>query len=129
MRKLIVLLLFSSILAFAASGPAGKYSGTWAGATSDGGIKIELIKPSSADWDANVSFTMGGQEVKCKTASVKVDGSKLELVYDFNLGADIQLRSTVTGTINGEKMEGAYTTKSGDGNTVDQGTWKVALEK
>ena len=128
MRKLILLLLFSS-LALAATGPAGKYSGTWTGATSDGGIKIELTKPASGDWDANVSFTMGGQEVKCKTASVKVDGSKLELVYDFNLGADIQLRSTVTGTINGEKMEGAYTTRSGDGNTVDQGTWKVALEK
>jgi hypothetical protein len=128
MRKLILLLLFTS-LALAAAGPAGKYSGTWAGATSDGGIKIELLKPSSGNWDANVSFTMGGQEVKCKTASVKVDGSKLELVYDFNLGADIQLRSTVTGTIDGEKMEGAYTTRSGDGNTVDQGTWKVSLEK
>jgi hypothetical protein len=128
MRKLILLLLFSS-LALAAASPAGKYSGTWTGATSDGGIKIELLKPASGDWDANVSFTMGGQEVKCKTASVKVDGSKVELVYDFNLGADIQLRSTVTGTINGEKMEGAYTTRSGDGNTVDQGTWKVALEK
>jgi hypothetical protein len=128
MKTFIFLLLVSS-LTLAAAGPAGKYAGTWAGATSDGGIKIELIKPSGADWDANVSFTMGGQEVKCKTASVKVDGSKVELVYDFNLGADIQLRSTVTGTINGEKMEGAYTTKSGDGNTVDQGTWKVALEK
>jgi hypothetical protein len=128
MRKLIFLLLLFS-LAWAAASPAGKYSGTWAGATSDGGIKIELVKPASGDWDANVSFTMGGQEVKCKTASVRVDGSKVELVYDFSLGADIQLRSTVTGTIAGEKMEGAYTTKSGDGNTVDQGTWKVALEK
>lgn len=128
MRKLILLLLFSS-LALAAASPAGKYSGSWTGATSDGGIKIELIKPSGADWDANVSFTMGGQEVKCKTASVKVDGSKLELVYDFTLGADLQLRSTATGTIDGEKMEGAYTTRSSDGNTVDQGTWKVALEK
>jgi len=128
MRKLSFLLLFSS-LALAVAGPAGKYSGTWAGATSDGGIKIELLKNAGGDWDANVSFTMGGQEVKCKTASAKVDGSKVELVYDFTLGADIQLRSTVSGTLDGEKMEGAYTTKSGDGNTVDQGTFKAALEK
>ena|SRR5215472_14659623 len=127
MRKFILLLLFSS-LALAFSSPAGKYSGTWTGASSDGGIKIELVK-SAADWDAHVSFTMAGQEVKCKTASVKVDGGKVELVYDFTLGGDVQLRSTATGKIDGTNMEGDYHTTAPDGTRVDQGTWKVSLEK
>jgi len=129
MRKMIFLLLFTT-LALALPSPAGKYSGTWTGTTSDGGIKIELVQASGAtDWDAHVSFTMAGQEVKCKTASAKVDGAKLELVYDFTLGGDVQLRSTVTGKIDGTNMEGDYHTTAPDGTRVDQGTWKVSLEK
>jgi hypothetical protein len=129
MRKLIFLLLFSS-LALALPSPAGKYSGTWTGATSDGGIKIELMQSAGAtDWDAHVSFTMAGQEVKCKTASVKVDSGKVELVYDFTLGGDVQLRSTATGKISGANLEGDYHTTAPDGTRVDQGTWKVSLEK
>jgi hypothetical protein len=128
MRRLVLFLLFSS-LAFAFANHAGKYTGTWTGATSDGTIKIALA-PAAAqgEWSAEVSFTLGDQDVKCKTVAVKVDGEKLDLVYDFNLSG-LQATSTVTGQFDGTKLEGQYSTKSAGGASVDQGTFKTALEK
>lgn len=117
-----------SSLAFAAS-PAGKYAGTWTGAGGQGDFKIALA-PGAAqgEWTADVSFTLGGQEVKCKTAYIKVDGSKIEVAYDFSLG-DQKARSTVTGQIKGDDISGDYTTKGEDESSVDAGTWKATLVK
>lgn len=128
MRRVISWLLFSS-LAFAFANPAGKYTGTWAGMQSDGTIKI-VLAPAAAkgEWTADVSFTLGEQEVKCKTVSIKVDGDKLDLAYEFNLGG-LQATSTVAGKFDGAKLEGSYSTKSSEGAAVDQGTFKTALEK
>jgi hypothetical protein len=128
MRRLVLFLLFSS-LAFGFVSHAGKYTGTWTGVTSDGTIKIALA-PAAAqgEWTAEVSFTLGEQEVKCKTVSVKVEGEKLNLVYDFNVSG-LQATSTVTGQFDGTNLEGQYSTKSAEGASVDQGTFKTALEK
>lgn len=122
-----MLLLVS--VAFPFAGPAGKYSGTWAGAGGRGDFKIALAPAAAAgEWTAEVSFTLSGQEVKCKTAYVKVDGTKLEVAYDFTLG-DLKARSTIVGKIDGANLEGDYTTKGEDGSSVDAGTWKATLEK
>jgi len=75
-----------------------------------------------------VSFTLNGQEVKCKTAYIKIDGARLEVAYDFNLG-DFKAQSTIVGQINGSDLSGDYTTKGEDGSSVDAGTWKVSLVK
>jgi len=127
MRRLIPLLLVSS-LALAAADPAGKYSGTWSGTSADGTIKIALAHAEKGEWKAEVSFTLGSEEVDCKTVSVKVDGAKVELVYDFTLSG-AQLRSTVTGQLDDSKLEGKYTTTAPDGFGVDEGTWKASREK
>jgi hypothetical protein len=134
MRRLIVpsalfALMSLSLLALAFAIPAGKYSGTWVGQQSDGGIKITLA-PAAAqgEWTADVSFTLGDQEVKCKTVRIKVDGDKLDLAYEFNVGG-LQATSTVAGKFDGGKLEGTYSTKSAEGAAVDQGTFKTALEK
>ncbi len=132
MRRLIVvpsLVFLFSAMALAFASPAGKYVGTWTGAGGEGAIKIALA-PAAAqgEWTADVSFTLGEQDVKCKTVSVKVDGDRLELSYDFTIGA-LQARSTVIGKIKETTMEGDYTTKGADGSSVDAGTWKVALQK
>ncbi len=130
MRRLILPLLFLlSLLAFGFAGPAGKYTGTWTGMQSEGTIKIALA-PAAAkgEWTADVSFTLGDQEVKCKTVSIKVAGDKLDLAYEFNIGG-LQATSTVAGKFDGGKLEGTYTTKSSEGAAVDQGTFKTALEK
>jgi hypothetical protein len=125
MRCLIVLLLLSS-LALALPGVAGQYSGTWTGMQSDGTIKIALAPAAGAgEWTANVSFTLGDQEVKCKTVRVKVDGEKLDLAYEFNVSG-LQATSTVAGKFDAGKLEGTYSTKSAEGAAVDQGTFKMA---
>lgn len=126
---LFSLLILISSVALAFANPAGKYVGTWVGLQSDGGIKIALA-PAAAkgEWTADVSFTLGEQEVKCKTVSIKVDGDKLDLAYEFNLGG-LQATSTVAGKFDGAKLEGTYSTKSAEGAAVDQGTFKTALEK
>src|SRR5258708_7661907 len=130
MRRLMVvssLVFLFSVMALAFASPAGKYAGTWTGA--EGTIKIALGQAAAqGEWTADVSFTLGEQDVKCKTVAVKVDGDKLELSYDFTIGA-LQARSTVIGKIKETTMEGDYTTKGADGSSVDAGTWKVALQK
>jgi hypothetical protein len=129
MRRLIVVLLLVSSLALAAADPAGKYTGTWTGTSADGTIKIALAHAEKkGEWTADVSFTFGAEEVQCKTASVKVDGAKLDLVYDFSL-TGAQLRSTVSGQIEDRKIEGKYTTTAPDGSSIDEGTFKVSREK
>jgi len=122
-----MLLLFSAAFPFA--GPAGKYSGTWTGAGGRGDFRIALAPAAAAgEWTAEVSFTLSGQDVKCKTAYVKLDGNKLEVAYDFNLG-DFKARSTIVGKIDGGTLEGDYSTKGEDGSSVDAGTWKATLDK
>lgn len=130
MRKLNILLscFLTSLVAIGMSSPAGKYTGTWAGMQSDGGINIALAQSAQGEWTADVSFTISGQEVKCKTVRIKVDGDKLDLAYEFNLGG-LQATSTVAGKFEGEKLEGKYSTKSAEGADVDQGTFKTALTK
>jgi hypothetical protein len=117
-----------SCAAFAVASPAGKYSGTWTGMQSDGTIKIALAQEAKGDWTADVSFTLGDQEVKCKTVSIKLDGDKLNLAYEFNVSG-LQATSTVVGKFDGDKLDGTYTTKSAEGAAVDQGTFKTTLNK
>jgi hypothetical protein len=120
-------ILLVPVLAFAMASPAGTYNGTWVGMQSDGGIKIVLAQ-AQGEWTADVSFTFGGQEVKCKTVRIKVDGDKLDLAYEFNIGG-LQATSTVAGKFDGDKLEGKYSTKSAEGADVDQGTFKTTLSK
>src|SRR5579859_2555300 len=134
MRRLISLLLLSCVslsslssVAFAYAGLAGKYTGTWSGAQSEGKIKVALAQAEDT-WTADVSFTLGDQEVKCTTVSVKVDGEKLVIVYDFSVSG-LEAESTITGQLKGASLEGTYSTKGADGSHVDDGTWKASIEK
>ncbi|HLJ27315.1 MAG TPA: hypothetical protein VKY85_11450 [Candidatus Angelobacter sp.] len=108
--------------------PAGSYVGKWIGGNAEGVIKISLSQPEKGEWKAEVSFTYADADIKCKTVSVKVEGDKLDLVYDFEI-AGMQAESTVTGEIRGNEMSGKYHTRGADGSDVDQGTWKVSLVK
>ena len=132
MRKLTTLLLLSSLfvssLAFAYAGLAGKYTGTWTGAQSSGAIKVALTQGEKGAWSADVSFTLGDQDVKCNIVSVKVDGEKVVLVYGFSVSG-FEAESTITGQLKGTTLEGTYSTKGADGSHVDDGTWKASLTK
>jgi hypothetical protein len=113
------------VFSAAAADFAGTYQGTWTGGQADGEITMTLRSGDDGAAKADVSFTIAGQGVKCNVTSVKVDGSTIEVVYDFDLG-DTKLQSTATGKLSGKTIEGTYKTKSlGDGSAVDEGTWKA----
>lgn len=115
------------MLCLAAADIAGTYKGSWSGGAS-GDFRIKLEPADNGQWNAEIVFTMGTDEVKTKVKSVKVDGSKLDVVYDFDLQGNA-LESTVTGELTGKTLEGTYKTKAvGDGSPVDEGTWKASAQ-
>ena len=112
----------------AAADVAGTYKGSWCGAA-NGDFRLKLEHTPGGEWKADVVFTMGTDEVKTKIKSVKVDGSKVDIVYDFDLQGNA-LVSTVTGEVTGKKMASTYKTKTvADGSPVDEGTWKVTAQE
>lgn len=119
----LVPLFLLSTVGFAS--PAGNYVGKWVGGSAEGVIKIALTQTDKGEWNADVSFTYGDADIKCKTVSVKVQDNKLDLVYTFEI-AGMQAQSAVTGDIKGNEMSGKYHTTGSDGSDVDQGTWKVS---
>jgi hypothetical protein len=104
---------------------AGVYTGTWSGASGTAGefrITLTLAKGKLLP---DVMFTMGSTEVNTKVTHIAVDGLKLEMKYEFDLGGS-RLESTIRGTLSGETMEGKYSTKSVvDGSPADEGEWKA----
>jgi hypothetical protein len=121
----IVLLCFAVALVLFAAGLAGTYKGTYSGsAGASGDILVKLTQADDGDWKSEVTFTLSGQDVKTKITSVKVDGSKVKIVYEFDLEGT-GLESTITGELNGTTLAGDYHTRAtADGSAVDEGTWK-----
>jgi hypothetical protein len=125
MRKFIGL-VFLSVMLLTAADLAGDYKGTWSGAAS-GDFHIVLTHAGD-DWKAEVSFSMGGDEVHTKIVSVKVDGNKLNLVYQYDLQGT-QLQSAIVGELKDKKFEGTYkATTVADGSDVDEGTWSATAQ-
>lgn len=110
-----------------AAGLAGTYRGTYSGSSgASGDFVVSLTQAESGDWKSEVTFTLGGQDVKTKITSLKVDGAKVTIVYEFDLQGTA-LQSTVTGELTAGSLAGAYQTKVvADGSAVDEGTWKAA---
>jgi hypothetical protein len=74
-----VLCLVASFILFAA-GLAGTYKGTYSGsAGASGDFVVSLTQTEGGDWKSEVTFTLGGQDVKTKITSLKVDGAKLTI--------------------------------------------------
>lgn len=124
--KTIALCLAATVCLLAAD-MAGSYKGSWSGGA-NGDFRITLTPADNGEYKADIVFTMGTDEVKTKVKSVKVEGSKLDVVYDFDLQGNA-LESTVTGQLTGKTLEGTYKTKAvGDGSPVDEGTWKASAQ-
>jgi hypothetical protein len=118
---LIASLLCSAVWLSAEPITAGTYKGKWEGASASGAISVTLTS-SDGKWTGAASFGMGGEDVKCTVKSVKVDGSKMTMVYTFDLQGNA-LQSAIEGEMSGNKLSGKYKTTAADGSTIDEGTW------
>ncbi|HEV3197251.1 MAG TPA: hypothetical protein VGZ73_05075 [Bryobacteraceae bacterium] len=131
MRYITILFVLLTIASGADRDLAGRYAGEWKSNSAGGGGAIRLSLEPAADgaWKLDVVFTYAGEEVKTITRQVKVDQSKLDASYDFDLMGNT-LRSKITGELKGAAFEGKYQTTSVDGATgVDEGTWSAARGK
>jgi hypothetical protein len=124
--RLLTVLLATMLLG---AGLAGSFKGTYSGSSgASGDITVTLTQSDSGDWKSEVTFTLGGDLVKTKITSLKVEGSKLRVVYTFDLQGTV-LESTVTGELKEGSLGGDYHTKAvADGSAVDDGTWKATAQ-
>ena len=124
-RMRLLILCFALALVLFAAGIAGTYKGSYSGsAGASGDIQVTLKQAEDGAWKSEVTFTFGGQDIKTKTTSVSVNGSKVKVVYEFDLDGN-GLESTITGELKGTTLAGEYHTKAAaDGSAVDEGTWK-----
>jgi hypothetical protein len=123
-----IVLLLAALVLVAAAGIEGTYKGSWSGAA-NGDFRLTLEPGGNGDWNADVVFTIGTDEVKTKIKSVKVDGPKIDIVYTFDLQGTA-LQSAVTGQLTGKTLEGTYKTIAvADGAPVDEGTWKASAQE
>ena len=108
-----------------AAGLAGTYKGSYSGsAGASGDILVTLKQAENGDWQSEVTFSLNGADVKTKVTSLKVDGAKVKIVYEFDLDGN-GLESTITGELKDGVLAGEYHTRAtADGSDVDEGTWK-----
>jgi hypothetical protein len=121
-------ILFLGSFCIFATGLAGTYKGTYSGSSgASGEFVVSLTQAENGEWKSEVTFTLGAQDVKTKITSLKVDGSKVTIVYEFDLQGTA-LESTITGELNAGALAGDYHTKVvADGSAVDEGTWKATV--
>jgi hypothetical protein len=115
----------SEAAAAAAAKPAlaGKYTGEWKGKEdSSGALRISFKQDDAGAWSAEAAFTFEGNEVPVKTKSLKVEGEKVEVVFEWSIqGTNGQ--SKLTGELKGNKLEGKY--DSNVAEAASSGTWSL----
>jgi hypothetical protein len=128
-RMRLRILCFGLASLLFASGAAGTYKGTYSGsAGASGDISVILRQADDGVWKSEVTFTFAGQDIKTKTTSVSLEGSKIKIVYEFDLDGN-GLESTISGELKGTTLAGTYHTRAtADGSAVDEGTWTATSQ-
>ena len=109
---------------------AGRYTGEWKSDSSGNGGALHITLEAAPDgtWKCEAGFTLDGAEIKTTTYEIKLQDSKLDVNYDFEVkGA--QLRSRITGEWDGSAFKGRYETSIIGGDAVDAGTWSASRTK
>jgi hypothetical protein len=87
----------------------GTYAGKWSTDTIEGALRLKLVAAGGA-WTGESSFTYDGTEIPTKVTSVKVEGTKLEIVIAWDSqGTPAETR--LTGVLTGDKIEGTFQSK------------------
>lgn len=106
--------------AAAAPSPAGSYAGEWKGPDStSGAIELKLAPASATGWSAEMAFTFEGTRVPTKFKSARVEGSKVELTFSWEVDGKTTV-CQLTGDLNESRLEGRYKT-----DTSGEGTWSA----
>lgn len=106
--------------AAAAASLEGSYAGEWKGPESTGGaIELKLTPASAAGWSAEMAFTFEGTRVPTKFRSARVEGSKVELTFSWEVDGTTTV-CQLTGDLNESRLEGRYKT-----DTSGAGTWSA----
>jgi hypothetical protein len=105
---------------------AGTYKGTYTGGAGDGDFRLTLKADGKGGFTGDVAFTVMGEAVVGKITTLKVDGAKIEILYDFDLQGT-KLQSVTAGTLSGKTLGGTYKTTA-EGTTVDEGSWKTTAQ-
>jgi hypothetical protein len=101
---------------------AGDYAGMWKSSGSATGKLNVKLKPHGEGWGAEASFTFEESTIATKMKSVKVDGTKVELVFEWD-SRGTPSESKLTGEATGDKLAGTFESKTGD--NLSSGTWSV----
>ena len=127
-RRIVVALLLLCLACFGQSSPAGTYKGKWAGGAANGDFTVRLERAGD-EWKATVQFTLGGADVPTTMNMLRVDGSTIEMKYDFDLGGN-KLQSHLTGEIKEGQFSAKYKTKAlADDSAVDEGTCEAKRQE
>jgi hypothetical protein len=126
MLSLVLMALGTLLSAQDVLSPGTTYKGTYTGAAGNGDFHLTLKVDGKGGLTAEVGFTIMGQEVPGKITTLKVQGAKIEMVYDFDLEGT-KLTSAAIGTLKGKTLEGTYKTTA-EGAAVDEGTWKTTAQ-
>ena len=127
MRTFILLVALATFTGLTlAAGLTGTYKGTWASGNEGGGDLTMSFSPGDANTiKADVSLNNGGETTKCDVKTVTVEGSKVELVLNYEVNGE-RYEAMASGVLDGKMLSGTYKTKSlSDGSAVDSGTWKT----
>ena len=109
--------------AAAARGLAGHFKGTWKGSDQNSGdLRLSFTRDAEGKWTAEASFTFEGNTIPTRMKTVRVDGAKIELLFEWDADGNVA-HSKTTGELKGDKVEGDYVTGGGAGET--RGTWTV----
>ena len=102
---------------------AGEYTGTWKGLNeATGALRLKFRPDGTAAWVAEAWFTFEGTEVTTKLKSVEVMGTKLEMVFAWEVQGTAA-QSKLSGEWTGDVLEGKYESTTHEGAAT--GTWKV----
>ena len=125
--RIFLMLLVLATMSFAQDKlTPGVYKGTWNGPSGGGDFIVTIKSDSKGGLTADLSFTVGGEAVTGKVTSSKVDGAKVEIVYDFDVQGT-KLQTSTQGTLTGKTLSGTYKSTA-EGQAVDEGTWKTAAQ-
>ena len=69
---------------------------------------------------AEASFTFEDASIATKVKSIKVEGAKLEIIFEWEIQGTPG-ESKLTGELAGDKLQGTYASKTASSNS--NGTW------